>query len=107
MIKIKIRRSNGRITACEVTGHAGTDEKGKDIVCAAVSALTETALLGLGRCAGARLEYKVSRRPALLSFALKDAPNDKTDAILETMLLGLTEIAGTYKNSLELAEYRR
>jgi uncharacterized protein YsxB (DUF464 family) len=107
MIKIKIWRNEGRITACEIAGHAGADEKGKDIVCAAVSALAETALLGLGRYAGARLDYKVSRRPALLTFALKDAPSDKTDAILETMLLGLAEIAGMHKNRLELAEYWR
>ncbi|MDR2006557.1 MAG: ribosomal-processing cysteine protease Prp [Acidaminococcales bacterium] len=107
MIKVKIWRNGGRIVACEVTGHAGAGEKGQDIVCAAVSALTETALLGLGRYAGIRLDYEVSQQPALLFFTLKDAPNDKTDAILETMLLGLTEIAGTYRNSLELAEYRR
>lgn len=107
MIKIKIWREYGRITACEITGHAGAGAKGKDIVCAAVSALTETALLGLDRHAGVRLDCKISRRPAFLSFALQDAPSDKTDAILETMLLGLTEIAGLYKNRLEIAEYRR
>jgi uncharacterized protein YsxB (DUF464 family) len=107
MIKVKIWRDGGRITACEVTGHAGAGEKGKDIVCAAVSALAETALLGLVRYVGVRLDYKVVRRPAMLAFALEGAPNDKTDAILETMLLGLAEIARTYKGRLEMAEYRR
>jgi len=108
MIQIRASRdAAGRLFALAVRGHAGRGKKGQDIVCAAVSALTQAALLGLEKQAGAHLDYEIKKDPALLAFTLVSPPNDKTDAILETMLLGLVEIAGAYPGSLELTEDRR
>ena len=41
MIKIVIKRdeSSQKITSIEVKGHSGKDVKGKDLVCAAISAI--------------------------------------------------------------------
>jgi uncharacterized protein YsxB (DUF464 family) len=44
VIRIRARLGNG-LTLLEVTGHEGHAEDGR--VCAAVSAITQTALLGL------------------------------------------------------------
>jgi uncharacterized protein YsxB (DUF464 family) len=44
MIRVSARLGDGR-TSIEVTGHEGHQEDGR--VCAAVSAITQTALLGL------------------------------------------------------------
>ncbi len=50
MVSIRIQRnSDGQVIGCHLSGHAGYDEHGFDIVCAAVSALTATAMLGLTR----------------------------------------------------------
>jgi uncharacterized protein YsxB (DUF464 family) len=50
MIKIKIvRNSDQAMIGFSVTGHANTGPHGQDIVCAGVSALTQTAVLGLDR----------------------------------------------------------
>jgi uncharacterized protein YsxB (DUF464 family) len=104
MVKVSIRKNeSGQIIACKVTGHAESAPKGKDLVCAAVSTLTQTALLGLVQYAGVKLKYKVQE--GLLTFELKEEPNEKTNAILETMSLGLAEIAKNYKNNLELEQY--
>ena len=48
MITIKIVRNvNNEIISFTLNGHAGYDVQGKDIVCAAVSAVTNMALIGL------------------------------------------------------------
>lgn len=48
MITVKIFRNNkNEIVSFLIDGHAGYDAKGKDIVCAAVSAVTNMALIGL------------------------------------------------------------
>lgn len=49
MIRVRARLGNGR-TVIEVDGHEGHVEDGR--VCAAVSAITQTALLGLDAIAG-------------------------------------------------------
>lgn len=46
MINIKVKSSNG-YTQITIEGHSGYAANGKDIVCAGVSAISHTAVLGL------------------------------------------------------------
>lgn len=46
MIHVAARLEDGRLELI-VSGHAGAGEPGQDVVCAAVSAIVHTALLGL------------------------------------------------------------
>lgn len=45
-MKIHICKKDGKVSI-DVCGHANYDEYGKDIVCAGVSAIVQTAILGL------------------------------------------------------------
>ncbi|MBE3573837.1 MAG: ribosomal-processing cysteine protease Prp [Firmicutes bacterium] len=51
MVRIEFHRNetNGSIRGFTVCGHAGAGSRGNDIVCAAVSALTQACVLGLQR----------------------------------------------------------
>ena len=92
MIEVSIFLSQGeKISGFQVTGHSGTAARGKDIVCAGVSSLAQTALLGVGKYLHREVDYKVAS--GKLSMRLKGAPDDLTEAVLQTMLLGLHEIA--------------
>jgi uncharacterized protein YsxB (DUF464 family) len=46
VIKIKVYLDNGEMKI-HAAGHAGYAEHGKDIVCAAISTIMQTALLGI------------------------------------------------------------
>lgn len=91
MIEIRVlSQADGKASGFTVTGHSGTAERGRDIVCAGVSALTQTALLGIMEYLHREVDYDVAS--GKLSVRLKSAPDDLTEAILQSMLLGLTEI---------------
>lgn len=106
MIKIQIsRNSAGEITGFAVNGHANTAPHGRDIVCAGVAALTQTAVLGLER--QLNREFTLDIAGGKLVLELEKPPDALTEAILETMLLGLTEIAKVSSNSVRIAEHRR
>ena len=48
MIKVQINRGlSGNLIGLNIIGHADYAEYGSDIVCAGVSALTETCVLGI------------------------------------------------------------
>jgi uncharacterized protein YsxB (DUF464 family) len=50
MITIEIvRNSEQSIVKFQATGHSGSAKHGKDIICAGVSALTQSALLGISQ----------------------------------------------------------
>lgn len=91
MIEFCLHRQHGRITGYDVSGHSGTAAHGFDIVCAGISSLAQTALLGLGKHLHRKVDYHVASGD--LRVKLLEPPDEKTDAILETMLLGVREIA--------------
>lgn len=106
MVRIDIfRDAAGIIAGFAVNGHADTAPHGQDIVCAGVAALTQTAVLGLERHLGRDFDLDIG--PGKLIFKLKGDPDILTSAILETMLLGLTEIANQSPHSVRITEHRR
>ena len=106
MTNIKIVRNHRlQIVEVEVVEHSGYAKKGRDIVCAAISVLTQSALLGLGKHLNMQFEYKVSA--GFLYLNIQGQENDLTDAILETMLLGLREVAQAYTKYVRIDESGR
>ncbi len=106
MVRIDIYRdAAGAIAGFSANGHADTAPHGRDIVCAGVAALTQTAVLGLERHLRRDIDLDISSGKLILK--LKGAPDAATDAILETMLLGLAEIAKQSPHSVRITEHRR
>ena len=80
-----------RITGFTVRGHSGYAPEGEDIVCAAVSAITQTAMMGLKRFApDTRARWREGDAP-LLEVEVPH-PTRETEVILTTMVIGLEDI---------------
>ncbi len=81
-------------------GHADLDEAGRDILCAAVSALAQTVLMGLTEVV--KLPTKWDRDEGYLSVRLD--PGSVGDAganvLLETVYLALEDLAKQYPDRL-------
>lgn len=102
MISVTIRRENNTITGYEISGHSTLAEHGKDIVCAAVSTLGQVTANGLIQVAD--IPVDITMKSGFLVCCLLDN-NDKAQAILETMALGLVDIQRQYKDQLKLVEF--
>ncbi len=104
MIKIAIIHNNNGIKTVECTGHSGYAAQGKDIVCSAVSATVQTALLGLMDIS----EVNYQRREGFLSFTCPEAKTAedgiKQQAILRAMYLSLKDMQSGYKAFINLEE---
>ena len=106
MIKIEIVRNEEQaMVGFRVNGHANVAPHGQDIVCAGVSALAQTAVLGLDRQLKKKIQIKIAS--GNLNMNLLDKPDALTNAVLETMLIGLTEIGKLNPQSVRILERRR
>jgi uncharacterized protein YsxB (DUF464 family) len=106
MVEIRIERdSASRIEAYSAKGHAESGPVGQDIVCAAISVLTDTAFLGLSRHLGRKLSFKA--KDGMLNVRLQTVADDLTEAILGTMLLGLQEIKKMEPDRIRIIDNRR
>ena len=91
MIRAKIyTQTDGKITGFAVDGHANTAPRGQDIYCAGVSSLTQSAFL----CIRDHLkrEFDADFAHGRLMMKLKNPPDELTEAVFQTMLIGMREI---------------
>ena len=93
MTTVRFIRRGGVLAGVTCKGHTGYAEEGEDIVCAAVSSVVQTAVLGLMRLAGIDVEYKVDEKEGFLSATLPEkitaAQRHDADLILRTAYLGV------------------
>ena len=97
--------NNNKIEKVTVNGHANFSNS-DDIVCAGISALTQTAILGLIKVVGLDINYVIE--DGFLSFTvpqnLSYEDNIKVDAIIQTMKEGILDIQSGYKKFVNLEE---
>ena len=81
-------------------------EKGEDIVCASLSSIVQTAVLGLLMIAELELEMKRDDELGYLKFTLPEKLDEKQDiqasAILDTMLCGISDLYESFSDYIEL-----
>ena len=99
MIEIGVAVTGDRVREVLVTGHGG-GKTGSDIICAAVSAITETALAGLLHYDPKGVTWKM--REGYISIQVKDASETSIAAIMTTMILGLKQIEQEYPKRVSL-----
>lgn len=98
MTKIQIFINGDDIIGFSAEGHTGFAERGEDIVCAAISVLTQTAVIGLKQEIG--LDVKVQMKDGMLSCMLPESIRDEFwqqgQVVLRVMYAGLRAILQEY-----------
>lgn len=112
MVRVKVyRTASGEIRSFVAAGHALYDDRGKDIVCAAVSILTQTAVNALEANAGVIPRVKVDKETGRLECVLPEGLGpreaERAQIVLESMVTGLRGIAREYKEYIVLKEVEK
>ena len=105
MITVTLLRAGGRIQGFTCSGHAGYGTAGKDIVCSAVSALTQTCLIGLTQVANIQAGVSISETDGIACILEADMPEEqaqKAQLLLETLEAGLRSIDEAYPKTLKI-----
>jgi uncharacterized protein YsxB (DUF464 family) len=106
MTDVTVTRRNGHIVALACDGHTDYGQEGEDIVCAALSSITQTAVLGLMQVAAIAVKYKTDDKKGRLTMTLPDglSSDDRrnADMILETMFLGIADLNAEYGKFVRL-----
>lgn len=104
MIKVELVIKNGHYSEAKITGHAYSNEPGKDLVCAAVSTLAQTLVNAVESIGGIpEKSYFLKIDNGHLELRLKDNDlNDVVDIIFKTFRVGIEGIEGTYSKYVKL-----
>lgn len=100
------RNAKGKIVEFEAKGHADFAKSGEDIVCAGVSALLQSAITGLQEYV--KINLNITKEKGQLKVKIEEINQESiqflTDAILETLVLGLKGIEKEYSKYMKLIE---
>ncbi|HPT82602.1 MAG TPA: ribosomal-processing cysteine protease Prp [Limnochordia bacterium] len=108
MIRVEFLKSTQGWHGFRARGHAGFADPGEDIVCAAVSALTQTAVLGLTKVVGiacqVEVEEKTGTLDCLLPPGLDSGEWQQAQLVLEVLYAGLKATEREYKQFVRVKE---
>ena len=106
MTKVLISKKDNRIFEVECDGHTNYGEKGEDIVCASLSSIVQTAVLGLLVVVGVELDMKRDDEQGYLRFTLPKNLNEQkrneSAIVLDTMLCGISDLYESFSDYIEL-----
>ncbi len=106
MTKVTVKKNGDDIYFLELDGHTGYGVEGEDIVCAGLSCLAQTAVLGIFKIAQINATFKVDETKGYLLLEIpKDISaeeREKCNIILQTALLGIADLREGYSDFIEL-----
>lgn len=106
MTTIKIFMQNDKIQSVSAVGHSGYGNYGSDILCASISAIVQTAGLGIKTLVSQDVilftdenkpEFKITLPDNLSNFQYSQAK-----LILDTCILGLKDLQSGYPKNIKL-----
>jgi uncharacterized protein YsxB (DUF464 family) len=100
------RDDRDRVSGFLARGHAGYEEHGKDIVCAAVSAVLQAARLGLNSHAKAKVTARQVPGEMELTWTQDDGERESVRAIVATAELAVEQIARRFPKHVRLKRTR-
>ena len=106
MTRCEFFTEDDRITGFSVSGHSGYAESGKDIICAAVSAVVTIAEATINDVCGAKAKVRVKDEDARVTLTLPTScdEEDAVQAVLAGMMLTLSALRDDYPDYIEVLE---
>ena len=106
MIAVTVVKNGDDYRSIESKGHAGFSSFGKDIVCAAVSVLVINTINSIDQFTDTHIEL-TGEDSGYLKAVFTDGFDEKAQVLMDSMVLGLTQIEKQYGKkflSIEIQE---
>lgn len=100
MIKADFKRRYGNLVSFCISGHAGYDDAGKDIVCASVTSAVQLTANAITEILGVVADVGVYDNEIRLSLPIEC--NKVAYQFMESLLLHLGVLAEDYKGTIKL-----
>lgn len=99
MIKVEVKKENGKYVRIKILGHAMYDDYGKDIVCSACSSIVTTTVNGILSLNKGSLSYMISKQGMDIKVLSVDST---TQILIQNMLNLLKELEKNYKDNIQV-----
>ena len=98
MIQAIVKKKDDQIIGFHIEGHSGYEDRGKDIVCAAVSALAINCVNSIDVFTGDRCIVENDEAQGMIDLLVQGNISEPAELLLKSLVLGLEEISKSYGN---------
>lgn len=98
MTTVRIWQDKNKTKAFEAYGHSGYSFSGTDIVCAAISILVSNTINSLEVLCKEKMNVETDEKKGLMRCVFLQVPSDKSQLLVDSMVLGLQQIHEEYGN---------
>jgi len=106
MINVTFLTQNKNFVGVLSEGHAEYDSYGKDIVCSAVSSLTQSLALGILKVLNIKAVYNVNEKQGKLELRLPKKIDEesltKSQILLKTTYLSIMDLSKGYPSNIKV-----
>ena len=106
MTKVTVFKQGNTYHKLICDGHAGFGVEGEDIVCAALSSIVNTAVLGFSAVAGANMKLVRDEKVPLIEIEVPDSLSSEVahdvQVIFATLMCGISDLHSEYSDFIEL-----
>ena len=106
MVNVTIYKKEDQITGFEFIGHAGFSRRGKDIVCAGISALVVNTLNSIEQLTEDKFTCEVEEKSGDVRFHMVDEISDEARLLLKSLELGVLGIQELYSKKYITVNFR-
>lgn len=106
MTSIKVLKQGDFIYDLTLDGHTGYGVEGEDIVCAGISCIAQTAVLGVFSVAGVDASFERDEEKGYLHltipFDISEKQKEKCNIILQTAILGFADLVEGFSDFIQM-----
>lgn len=105
MINILLVRRNNNFIKLKVYGHSGYNEIGKDIVCASISTLAQSIIIGLHKVVNNDFKYSINEEDASLYVDISEYDEkslETAQVLIKTFKYTVDSLLLDYKKYIKL-----
>ena len=110
MIKVTFYTHNEKYVKLVSKGHAGFAERGEDIVCSAISSITQSLALGILKVLNLYAEYKIDEESGYLELRLPEIKDEivlgQAQVLFKTCHEALNDFQIGYPSNIKVEERR-
>ena len=96
MIQVIVKKQNGNITGFHIEGHAGYADRGRDIVCSAISTLAINCANSIEEFTEDTFSEGMDEEGGMVDFDLTGDISEQSQLLLKSMIFGIENIAEQY-----------
>jgi hypothetical protein len=102
MIQVIVKKQNENITGFHIEGHSGYADRGKDIVCSAISTLAINCVNSIEEFTGDTFSTGMDEEQGMLEFDLTGESSEAAQLLLRSAVYGMERISEQYEKYVQI-----